>query len=149
MKTRNGFVSNSSSSSFIIGVALLTKEQHDEVVDKFGNGTEFMSLVELCSANRHVWGGPRYDESRDQSYIEAFDGNQVQVDGIKAFMEDNPDGYLMYLDATGDEPDFDDDSWEYNYEDIDIDWFNTKDQEAAAYIHEANGEYTYGGGYNG
>lgn len=38
MKKREGFVSNSSSSSFIIRKAVLTKEQYKEVIDILENG---------------------------------------------------------------------------------------------------------------
>ena len=83
----------------------------------------------------------------DRIVCEAFDGTPISID-----VTGLPDDTIVYYSSdSGDEPSWDEDSGEYNYDDVDLDWFTEEAQEAAKFVYLPfmEGEYTYGGGFNG
>lgn len=153
MKIRNGFVSNSSSSSFIIGIANATKAGRDDI------GTEFKPE----NIEKNSWGstivdvgldyhGASVKELSDNAYkltISSFDSTEVACiaepgDKIVALYGWGPDGdeaFSVYDDEG---------QWiDMDYDRIDIDDFSDKDQEKAELIQSLGGQFTYGAGRNG
>ena len=140
MKIRNGFVSNSSSSSFIIGIAKVPDEKYEEIKNKY-------------PSNIYEYGSERpweVDERDGTSSVESFMYSNVKVVDCK------PGDHILYLYGTGPdddswfEDDDGDDGWgDLNYDKIEFDDFNTEDQDLAGLIGELDGEYTYGAGRNG
>jgi len=154
MKIRNGFVSNSSSSSFIIGIANASKAGRDDIGIEFDpDKKEFNSwgnvyLVDVGMEYPYA----RLTELADDTYkltISSFDDTEVSCiakpgDKIVALYGWGPDGdeaFSVYDD---------DGEWlDMDYGRIDIDDFSDKDQEKAELIQSLGGDYTYGAGRNG
>jgi len=146
MKVRNGFVSNSSSSSFILGIAKVTDEKKlREYIDE--NKLQGLTIKKVKDIN------DSWDVSKTETKIsmESFTYDIVEVN-----YESEEDTIVYYEECEGDDSDFwnEDDGWgEYDY-DIDLDFFSqgmidvydlflSKD----AGIVDAN--VTYGAGRNG
>ena len=140
MKKRNGFVSNSSSSSFIIGLA--------KVPEGTINSKKII-LTEDEKFNYYDLGISSYDLSfkkvsggQYQLASEAFDGSSVVI-----FIDDGDS--ILFLNDSGEEPIFDGD--EYNYDDVELtdEWFSSNQLTLADQIIKAGGKVQCGGGYNG
>ncbi len=140
MKIRTGFVSNSSSSSFIIGI----------VNNKDGN---YQFKKEEITSNdwygKYLKGIPTHilvkelDNDTYQLKIESFNGDVVSCvvkDGDK----------FTYLYGTG--PDGDDFFWDgdcCDYDKIELDDFDTDDISLYNIIQEMGGDVSYGAGRDG
>jgi hypothetical protein len=156
MKTRNGFVSNSSSSSFIVAIG--------KVVDK----EKALSFLESC-------GVVKYDYTIDKlSYmisqkrpfiavlnnediiIECFEGSSVELD--RSLLKEDDEVLAIYIsNEEGDVGRFSgiDENGEYwgiNYN-IDLDYFSDKQIELYNGLNEENGiihvDKKFGAGRNG
>lgn len=147
MKKRLGFVSNSSSSSFIIGLALVPEGRTNEF--KANYPEHVFDLAETV-ADRNGW-GLRYRENGDYLIDEAFDGTEVRLTNINNILADNPEACVISIDECGSDPQYDDDIGEYNYDEIeeDEDWFDEQQLRVADAIRECGGEVYVGGGFNG
>ena len=151
MKVRNGFVSNSSSSSFIIGVAKINdlNKLRKYMSDK-GISAEYdlsiLSKVDIL--NNKPW---RLDVRNNQASIESFTGSGVRLDIEKLALLDT---VLTYYYTGHDDNDF----WngdEYDY-DIDLSLFDTNEQniydmfkDKDSGLDVSTSQVTYGAGRNG
>jgi hypothetical protein len=153
-KIRTGFVSNSSSSSFIIGIANATKAGRDDL------GVEF-NLKDTAFSKYHnslIWSPPgsgypeitvRNKEDKFLLEIESFMYTSVSCEAVEG-------DKILYLDSYGPEGDefftiYDDDG-EYidmDYDKIDLEDFNEEDREIFSTIFELGGQATFGAGRNG
>lgn len=115
MKIRQSFVTNSSSSSYIICFG--------EVIDQEKN--PFPSYTEKGS------------DLLSQRWF-ALDCDWAGIYGPDISIID-PEKYYINLQESGDEPIWDDDSWEYNYDDVDLDWFSQDAQDVYTGMTEENG----------
>lgn len=153
MKCRSGFVSNSSSSSFIIGIANATQAGRSDLGVPFypqdiqyskWNGAYFSFNDSMDYALvRHL------GEGNYRLRIESFSGLEVSCiakEGDKIVYVDGrgPDGdeYFSIYNEEGDWIDID-------YDNIDLEDFDKKDQEKYELILSLNGEAYYGAGRNG
>ena len=165
MKIRMGFVSNSSSASFIVGIAII-----DDIA-KFTNWVNTngikVNYSRLSKVNSSYGSEPR--KRNDLIYIEAFTGAEASVNLSQAFLNlksddkiakalltgaDDP--YIAWFDESGDDPIWDDARDEYNYDEIDISWFdNNCHRLYDAFLNAGNetgiltGDVIYGGGRDG
>lgn len=117
MKIRSGFVSNSSSSSFIIGVGLVRPGKEKEVAEIYGENS-IESLMDMITEIHHRprWGVPQVDDNGTIS-LEAFGYHSVEVsrvwDKLKELGLD--DINIVHFNERGDEPEYDDETGRYNY----------------------------------
>lgn len=148
-KVRNGFVSNSSSSSFIIGIAVVPPEKLEEIKTEYPDNIK--SVIDLMSEEPHRWRRNMYNARYDCIEVESFNGQTESVDSIQKLVNKDIKAHILYIDECGYEPDYDDDSGDYNYDDIDRDseWFTESQLELADKIDELGGTVSVGGGFNG
>lgn len=151
MKIRCGFVSNSSSSSFVIGIATMPKAEYEKLSEDLKQYC--MNPVDLIGGEINGWDVPSFRMKKDGTvdfYIDIDFGNGGHA---KTTLRNDQlvDHMLVYLDERGTEPTWDSDTYEYNYYDVDLttDWFNEKDLEAATLISQYKGEVSVGGGHDG
>lgn len=147
MKKRLGFVSNSSSSSFIICVAKVTDEKKlrnylTKKGIKIGEGYEDLHLdtVENLSKN---WSFRIKD---NKLYLESF------MNDVRTEFESMDDKILYYDIVGGDDSDFWD-GYYYDY-DIDLNFFSTEEIDiynifSKKDIGIENSDTSYGAGRNG
>ncbi len=144
MKVRNGFVSNSSSSSFIIG--LLNNKKG------LGNFIFNPPCLENNYDGEEIPWGLKYSKNKNEDTytvsIESFNGNTVK---ITAKLGDN----ITFLDGVG--PDGDEDfsiydsngNWSYMDYDLELEDFEEKDISIYNDINENGGDTSFGAGRNG
>lgn len=134
MKIRNGFISNSSSSSFIIGIAIVPEDKVSQYKGK--NIFQYSSkegvsypLIEYLKPDRKI-------------VIESFTGGDVRVN-VK-------DGdWILWLDGQGVSGDYH--FWngcDYDY-DVELSEFHKADIETYLEIKKLGGEALYGAGRDG
>jgi len=135
MKIRNGFVSNSSSSSFVIGVGLLKDKKAERSLN-------------VCYCTKHeVLKNWNYNESSDMVKIESFNGEEVVLNDISKLSGDD---VIIIADMYGDGEKFWDEEYEeYNYDNISEEDLDEDQQEAIKILVENNCDYIIGAGRDG
>ena len=124
MKIRSGFVSNSSSSSFIIGIGLVRPGKEQEVAKIYGE-TNVESLMDMITEidHRPRWGVPQVHDDGTIT-LEAFNSHSVEIshiwDKLKELNLD--DVKIVHFNERGNEPEYDDEAGRYNY-----DWYDDAD----------------------
>lgn len=128
MKIRHGYVSNSSSSSYLIGVGIVKKDKIDEVKKLIEGISDFNSGI--VDKDGHL-------------IVESFNGDCVCIN------VHNGD-FVVQLYEIGDEPEYDEEIDDYNYDGVDSSWFKeeTYDVISRSDIFE-NVQFKIGAGYNG
>jgi hypothetical protein len=149
MKFRDGFVSNSSSSSFMIGIAKV-KDANAVLnfIKSHGLGSA-MRLVQYPPAESGRYSEFDTDNELGRVSIGSFRGDEVSVSGLK-------DGdVFVVLDYAGSEGDHAFmDEWSNVEYDIDIGFFNANLEEAYSFFGHNNdiiqdGDAMYGAGRDG
>lgn len=151
MKIRQGFVSNSSSSSFIIGIANATKAGRDDIggvfdPEKSRYSSYYGYLVDLGDDEVKLFAN---DDGTYRLTVDSFDNTSVSCIAV-------PGDKIVVLYGTGPTGDSffseynDNGEWtDIDYDKIDFEDFDEKDQEKASLIRALGGDYTYGAGRNG
>ncbi len=135
MKIRNGFVSNSSSSSFIIGVGLLK--------DKNAKRSDVVEYYTKTDVKQNL----NYSERLDRVKIESFNGDEVTLEDISELAEDD---IIIIADMYGDGDQFWDEEYEeYDYDNVSEDDLDVDQQEAIEVLVENNCTYSIGAGRDG
>ena len=147
MKIRSGFVSNSSSSSFIVGIAIIEDEE------KFNKLKEKYSEIEVFDPKTDTlqrWGGIQKEGGRfiieEPTNYGGYIGVNKTDKKIAYFVEGNNEGdYFFYDDPDSEWPELD-----YN---ISFDFFDKNQQNLFTDFNEENGlsnvNKNYGAGRNG
>lgn len=138
MKIRNGFVSNSSSSSFIIGICKID----NETVFKDNVNTSNVTYKYVCEYNSQY------------ATVDSFDGCSVSLDLSKY----NPGDLIAEFDYYGCEGDYafliDEDDWDIDYNIVyDDNFFDEREQKIMDIFtnnkYASDGEVCIGAGRNG
>lgn len=147
MKIRQCFVSNSSSSSFLIGLAKVKDRTKVEELIKDTYGAQILSIKDyLTGKSDRFWG---LEMNGNSLTIESFTSAQATVRDLSSL-----DEVLIIEDSSGNESDFWNEEYEeYDY-DIDLDFFPENVQKIFLAITQGTdglepGEATYGAGRDG
>ena len=94
MKTRNGFVSNSSSSSFIIAIGkVIDKEKVESFLDSCGmKDSYFISIEKLSGMTTLAYPTNINDE---RIAIECFEGSSVELD--RSLLKEDDEVLVIYI----------------------------------------------------
>lgn len=155
MKIRSGFVSNSSSSSFIIGIGLVRPGKEEEVEKIYGHDNVESLLDIITDDRRPKWGIPQIDG--DSITLEAFSYHSVDIRRIWDKMKELgvDDLKVVHFNERGDEPEYDDEYGRYNYSYYeDADAFGPELEKKYNLLRDnrelfIEGDVRCGGGYGG
>lgn len=153
MKKRLGYVSNSSSSSFLIGCG---KIKDKEAFEEFLVDKNIKDMVHIISTDEIKAGSDRYfhyNPKNSEFEIESFMGNIVscKIDSSKK------ENYFFFEECPGDDSDFsiynENGEWEgYNY-DIDASFFENCEAGRLFDLYDCSNiedlDVAYGAGRNG
>ena len=160
MKLRTGFVSNSSSSSFIQGLAVVTDV---DKVKKWMDETGIDLDMELMSNLAGKWDAPNIAGS--EVYMDDFNGGRLSINieqidldlpddmRAKALLAQGDNPFIVWFSDSGGDPSYDEEYGEYDY-DVGLDFFDNK----SVRLYEAftkgipgtvGGQATYGAGRDG
>lgn len=152
MKIRNGFVSNSSSSSFMIGIAkIVDMDKFKKWFDNFGDKLKYDCFV--FSAKEEFDDYRIKKNSKGDYIVESFLGSQVSIKAENLKNGDN----IFIVDIVPNEGDccfrnIEYEDYELNYN-IDIDFFEQHYQDVYNGMNKNNGldfiDICYGAGRNG
>jgi len=156
MKIRNGFVSNSSSSSFIIGVAEVTDKagldqyckEHNIKLNEDYDSPELKTGYEIAE-NKDVYSSIQVRGK--ELYVDAPVNSEPTV-STKFVLEKT---YLIYCHGNdeGDSVFMSDDGYDLNYDNVDYDYFSEKEQSVIDIFSKnkfvKDAEYLFGAGRNG
>lgn len=158
MKIRSGFVSNSSSSSFIVGIGLIRPGKENEVKQIFHEREIFSLMEQVCDPRRTTWNDPKLLNGGDTISYEAFTYQSIDIDGVWDKLKELgvDDINYIFFESSGDEPEWDDEAGSYNCDDFDIDSGHFDEQDVKKY-HALNNrkdlfvesQAICGAGYNG
>ena len=160
MKIRNGFVSNSSSSSFMVGIGVITnhdkfikwknkvdKEDDIQVVNPYEEINE--SWANLNQNNDNFTIDAPFNDGYQDVYLSIEEYEKIatgRAEDIAFFCFGNNEGDSAFYD----DPEAD---WPELNHDIDFDWFSENQQEVYKDFSEESGLSlvckTYGAGRNG
>ncbi|UJB55236.1 hypothetical protein [Enterobacter phage vB_EcRAM-01] len=156
MKIRSGFVSNSSSSSFIIGVGLVRPGKEKEVAEIYGENSIESLMDMITEIPRPRWGVPQVDDDGTIS-LEAFSCYSVEISRVWDKLKELGlnDINIVHFNERGDEPEYDDETGRYNYS-----WYEDADAFGPELEKKHNllrdnrdlfieGDVRCGGGYDG
>lgn len=152
MKYRAGFVSNSSSSSFIIGVAVVPSDRVEEAVklqEAASWSVNVIDIPEALETGMSSWDNDGYDADHDVYKITSFNYDEVSIRGIMDMYEKDQGIRIIVLEGSGCDPTYNEDSWEYDYDAVDYDWFSKSQQNVASFIESLGGQVSIGAGRNG
>lgn len=155
MKIRSGFVSNSSSSSFIIGIGLVRPGKEEEVAKIYGHENVESLLDIITDDRRSKYAIPQIDG--DSITLNAFSYHSVDIRYIWDKMKESgvDDLKVVHFNERGDEPEWDDEHGRYNYSYYeDADAFGPELEKKYNLLRDnrelfIEGDVKCGGGYDG
>lgn len=166
MKVRNGFVSNSSSSSFIMGIGIVTDTQ--KLNNWFNeNSIKGYNMVRFSEIKEGGW--EDILRSGNKAYVTAFTNQEIAVDISKFTSGDSisaheeakqllvfgNDPIIFWFDESGPKPGYDEEIGEYEYDRVDLDWFDDNDKKMYEGLRDnkipgvTSGDVLYGAGFSG
>ncbi len=139
MKVRNGFVSNSSSSSFVVGICGFSKDKLEKT-EKFKDDWSVM-VFEKDDQGEFDFEG--YVQTRDtEAYIESFTYNSARIKDYDKY------DCILILDKS--QKLYTEDDYYYQKSGLDIgEVFSKHTVEIVDFIIENSGDYISGEGYDG
>ena len=147
MKIRTGFVSNSSSSSFMIGIGKIKDGHVDEVSEIMEKHNVYKYDYKIHTVKEEL---ESYKERPSKLIQESFTGDWVEIDTNK--LKDSDTLFKIYF-LHGNDYDFMNEDYDYNY-DIDEDFFDNNNTYTALNEIKEKGlledfKMAYGAGRNG
>jgi len=153
MKTRQGFVSNSSSSSFIVGIAKITDEKkfHKYLKDNNLKVTFDFGIYKVKDIDTNT-----FDVQKTPNLVQVRSFYQDVSLPLKDLKDDDSIFYLNIINDEGDYGQFASDKYGDIDYDIDLDYFNETEQKLYSIFDTPDigidcktSTVTYGAGRNG